>query len=67
MSIRLVICVDIETDDVMEAYRQVRQAMFTSCLDWESSDEWFDSDGELGDPEVLQAARMKAFGERHHK
>ena len=62
--IRLVICIDVETDNPTEAYRTVSQALKTTGLDWESSDEWYDSDGTTGDTETLQTARMAVFAER---
>jgi len=58
---RLIICIDLDTDNVEEAYNEVRNAMDKSPLEWESSDEWYDVDGEEGDPEELQHARMRVF------
>jgi hypothetical protein len=65
---RLIICVDVETNSLADAYKQVYEGMTKSGLDWESSDEWYDKDGETGDPDVLQEARMEVpyelFGRR---
>jgi len=61
--IRFVICVDIEEDDTTKAYGEMYEAMRKSGLDWESTDEWFPpEEGEPGDPDELQAARMAYFG-----
>jgi len=72
MSYRIVICVDVEADDLAQAYGKVYRAMMAACeappvgigpedLAWESSDEAFDSDGGVVDPDDLQAARMAYF------
>lgn len=60
--IRFVICVDVEEDNPTRAYGVMYEAMKKSELEWESTDEWFDSDGELGDPDSLQRSRMSYFG-----
>lgn len=59
--IRLVICVDLRTDDLTEAYRMTRQELNKTTLAWETSDEFYpdlDSD-DPGDPAELQAAIEK--------
>jgi len=61
-SFRLVICVDVDANDLADAYGKVYEAMakLPEGMDWESSDEWFDDSGDsTGDPDELQAARMK--------
>lgn len=59
--VRLVVCIDVESETLAEAYAEVYRGMTASGLEWESSDEWFDEDGGLGDPDRLQAARMAYF------
>jgi len=71
--IRLIVGLDIEVDTVEEAYRKVYNLLGDvtnsespygdEAISWESSDEWYDNDGEPGDPAELQQARMKVFAE----
>ena len=63
---RLVICLDVSADSLEDAYETVYKQMAkltttTKDMDWESSDEWFDQDGVLGDPDTLQEARMRVI------
>lgn len=64
---RLVVCIDVEGCSLKDAYQTVRRLMDEAtegaCVEWESSDEWYDDDGGAGDPEALQAARMEAFAD----
>jgi hypothetical protein len=68
MSTRIVVCIDLDTDQLDTAYQQVYDAMGRTGLDWESSDEWFYSDGsEIPEqiPEfIISAVRVNAFAER---
>lgn len=60
MSIRFVVLVDIDVDSVFDAYPRLYEALNTTRLEWESSDEWY-LEGEQGDVETLQDARMCYF------
>ena len=62
---RFVICVDVEADGLKEAYRSLYKHMglLPEDMEWESTDEWYDEDGEQGDPDVLQDVRMTVFDE----
>lgn len=78
MAYRIVICVDVHADDLEQAYAKVYDYMACNCgitdgahspgctndIDWESSDEAFDHEGEPVDPDVLQEARMAFFAKR---
>jgi hypothetical protein len=64
MSTRIVVCIDLDTDQLDEAYRQVYDTMGRTGLDWESSDEWFYDDGGEIPEFIISAARMNAFAER---
>lgn len=61
MAIRIVVCIDVDHDTLEDAYREVYEAMTATGLAWESSDEWFDVDGQQVIEEACQAARMKVF------
>ncbi len=62
MTTRIVVCIDTELDDTLEqAYEHVYRAMDSIVSDqliWESSDEWFDTDGELIPEAIISATRM---------
>ena len=61
---RLVVCIDVPVDNVYDAYAKLYEGLErldTTDLEWESSDEWYLPDGELGDPDVLQDARLRFF------
>lgn len=58
-SYRLVVCIDVEAATLEGAYGIVRGMMngaADGCTGWETSDEWYGPDEELGDPAELQAA-----------
>ena len=57
--IRLIVCVDVEAKTLEEAYARVHQGMTASGLSWESSDEWYDHDGNRGQSKDLDAACIK--------
>jgi len=68
MTYRLVVCLDVDAKDLKEAYRKVYLEMKkVDAVDfqWESSDEWFEPGGDLGDPDKLQGARMAVFDEEN--
>ena len=65
MTTRFIICVDIDEDDLIEAYSVLYDRMAIICeqsiLDWESSDEAYDENGEVINEDKLQEARMSKF------
>ncbi len=65
MGCRIVICVDLESDDAAVAYKELWDCMAASGLDWESSDEWYAGDGDPIHQDAQQEARMKAIGENN--
>ena len=63
--IRIVTCIDFDTDDPREAYRQWRQLWnavdalpAAKGIEAESTEEWFDDDGEPLDEGFIAAIRM---------
>ncbi len=65
MTIRIVVCIDVlDEDDAAQAYSKLHSLLTplaASGLGWESTDEWFDIDGEPFSEEVCRAARNKVF------
>jgi hypothetical protein len=61
--IRICVLIDVGTSSPVEAYRTVRRALDAARLDWESSDEWYDADGDAIDPEEVQQIRKRVFAE----
>ncbi len=61
MGIRIVVNIDLPTDDPAEAYRMLQDTLEGASileldgLGWETTDEWFDSKGPLSQ-EVIDAA-----------
>ena len=67
---RFVICLDVEADSLEEGYSKVYDTMGRiSCreIDWISTDEVFDPDGESVPADAIQAARMKKIDEQERK
>ena len=66
MTYRLIIAVDVNADDLADAYARVYRFMGTTPpgMDWESTDEAYDPDGEIIDADLLQTARLAFFAER---
>ena len=68
MRIRIVICVDIEKDTPEEAYSELYDRMGRiakgDMLEWESTDEWFGSDGEPMDERAVSEARMRVLADK---
>lgn len=56
MSYRLIVCFDIEADNLEGAYRKLEGQLRRIPIAWETSDEAYDEDGEEIDPDVLQKA-----------
>ena len=59
--IRFVICVDVEADDLENAYRDLHLTMRKTGYGWESSDEAYDPAGDQYSAEELQRARAAYF------
>ena len=61
--IRIVVSIDVDTDDPAVAYRRVVDALNLAGsvpadgITWESTDEWFDEAGEELSETVIWAAR----------
>ena len=56
---RFVVCVDVESTSLNEAYSNLYDSMKVICykqLEWESTDEAYFPDGEEIDPVILQKA-----------
>ena len=63
------ICVDIDADTPTEAYGKLYEAMGkvekeNKDIQWESSDEWYDEDGEPLTEKSAQLARKRYFATR---
>ena len=71
MSYQFTINIDVDANNLLDAYKQLDKIMHQevkACnVSWESSDEAYDHEGEVIDPETLQEARMKAFKEIREK
>lgn len=52
--IRIGVFIDVPGDDPVEAYRLVFAKLAATKLEWESSDEWFDFNGIMLNPEEVQ-------------
>lgn len=52
--IRIGVFIDVPGDDPAEAYRLVCTKLAATKLEWESSDEWFDFNGIMLNPEEVQ-------------
>ena len=61
MMVRIVICIDTDHADADAAYQQVYKTMADTGLEWESSDEWFDVDGDPIPEEAVQECRERVF------
>lgn len=64
MSVRIVCCIDVDTDDPIEAYKQVHHVLnplASKGIEWETTDEWFDSEGEPIDKDTVMALRSTAL------
>ena len=67
---RLVVCFDVEAGGLVEAYDTVRSLIEASPgikddeIGWETSDEWYDHDGDTGDPEELSEAIIQSMKNR---
>lgn len=61
MTTRIVICIDLDTNNIELAYREVYEKMSVADLEWESSDEWFYDDGGTIPEFVISEARMRVL------
>ncbi len=57
---RFIICVDIDRDDLETAYRDLRVGMHRSNLEWETTDEVYDDNGEPINADELSKVRRNA-------
>lgn len=66
MTIRIVLHVDIPADTPQDAYRKLSEGMSTSKFSeyWESTDEWYDADGDPVSVYDINNARMVVLKER---
>ena len=57
---RLVICIDVAADNLVQAYNEVYNALNKSppSIEWESTDEAYDPHGVEIEPEEIQRVRM---------
>lgn len=60
---RFIICVDVPAESLPSAYEilHITMGKVASLLDWESTDEAYDSDGEPIPEPILSAMRMKVL------
>jgi hypothetical protein len=69
--IRIVTCLDFETDDPYEAYTLLREAMKSVYaqfeIDYETTDEWYDADGEPIDLLLVENVRNTTLGIEYAK
>lgn len=63
MTIRIVVCLDIDAPTPRDAYALMYEQLRTlhPQIDWESTDEWFDSDGTQLDEDSISAARNETL------
>lgn len=63
---RIVVSIDLPTDDPEEAYRQLYRFLATAeehQIQWESTDEWFDNDGNYVCVDRISEIRLKIIEE----
>jgi hypothetical protein len=60
---RIVVCIDVEASSPEDAYSKVYDMMMKiePSQAWESSDEWYDEDGELIDELRVSQARLEVL------
>ena len=67
MSIRIVVCLDFDTDSAAHAYEVLHRIMPSNLKTWpefegwESSEEWFGADGEPMTEDEISKCRMSYF------
>ena len=61
MTTRIVICIDLDTDNIELAYRELYEKMGVADLEWESSDEWYYDDGKDIPEFIISEARMRVL------
>ena len=66
---RLVVCIDVDTDDLKEGYARISDQLYNLPygMTWESTDEAYYGDGTGVEVENLQEARMAHFTEDRGK
>ncbi len=63
MGIRIVVNIDLPSDDPAEAYAQLQALLLAGCqyggeseeIGWETTDEWYNSEGPLSQEEIDEA------------
>jgi hypothetical protein len=63
-TVRIIVALDVEAKTPEEAYKKLYAAMpllHSRGIDWESTDEWYDVDGEPLDVETISAARLRTL------
>ena len=64
MPYRIIIAIDVEAESPEMAYERVSEEMKTvdtEDFQWESTDEWYDDDGNVIDEDEVQRIRMAVF------
>jgi hypothetical protein len=68
---RLVVCIDVSAESLVDAYRIVYGMMGDACrerdADWESTDEAYDPDGNALAASHLQEVRRQVIMEHEYK
>jgi hypothetical protein len=68
MSIRLIVCIDVDVKTLREAYDHTSKALdqlyMPVSFAWETSDEWYDENGEQGDVEALNSVATEVIMKR---
>lgn len=69
--IRIVVCLDVNAESLDDAYRTVKRTLDSACYTepaesrafegWESTDEWFDSDGAPVPEDVMSEVRSRVL------
>jgi len=65
---RIGIMIDVDATSLKEAYKRVYNtmgevSMSEGDIDWESSDEWFDEDGQMLNEDEVSSIRLEALKE----
>lgn len=58
---RIVVCVDVPAENAQTAYEKIHASMMATGLPWESTDEWFDTDGNTIPLVDVEHAREQAY------
>lgn len=59
---RLIVTFDLQNQpDLMHAYAKLARTLRKFSDPWETSDEWYDENGDLGEPSILQESIAASF------